>query len=47
MAIRKVKERCSAARSPCRQETLLLGGVWHQVTVVPDDEVEIKGMELP
>ena len=35
--------QCSAARSPCRQETLLVGGVWHQVVVVPDDEVDRSG----
>ncbi|KAM3256689.1 hypothetical protein ACQJBY_049240 [Aegilops geniculata] len=27
-------------------ETLLVGGVWHQVAVVPNGEAEVKGVEF-
>ena len=35
--------QCSEARWPCRQETLLVGGVLHLVAVVPDDAVDMSG----
>ena len=29
------------------EETLLVGGVWHEVAAVTDGEVKVQGVEFP